>query len=96
MNKDDQIRKFVIMRLMCDLEIDKEEVEDLFGIRFDDYFEQSLDLLFDFIRNKLVIHETTRIVVTDTGRLLIRNIAMCFDAYIQKFKKEEQVFSKTV
>ena len=96
MNKDDQIRKFVIMRLMCDLEIDKEEIEDLFGIRFDDYFEQSLDLLFDFIRHKLVTHEPRRIIVSDTGRLLIRNIAMCFDAYLNKFKKDEQLFSKTV
>ncbi len=96
MNRDDQIRKFVIMRLMCDLEIDKEEVEDLFGIRFDDYFEQSIDLLFDFVRHKLVTHEHDRIVVTGAGRLLIRNIAMCFDAYMNKFSKEEKVFSKTV
>lgn len=96
MNRDDQIRKFVIMRLMCDLEIDKEEVEDLFGIRFDEYFEPSLDLLFDFIRHKLVSHEPTKIVVSGAGRLLIRNIAMCFDAYMNTFKKEEQLFSKTV
>jgi oxygen-independent coproporphyrinogen-3 oxidase len=96
MTRDDQIRKFVVMRLMCDLEVDKKEVEDLFGIRFDDYFGASIDLLFDFVRNRLVVIEEDRIVVTQTGRLLVRNIAMCFDAYMNRFKKEERVFSKTI
>jgi oxygen-independent coproporphyrinogen-3 oxidase len=96
MSRDDQIRKFVIMRLMCDLEIDKSEVEDLFGIDFDEYFEASLDLLFDFKRHGLITYEADKIVVSATGRLLIRNIAMCFDAYINRFKKEKQLFSKTV
>lgn len=96
MSRDDQIRKFVIMRLMCDLEVEKEEVEELFDISFDDYFDASLDLLFDFVRLGLVRHTIQRIVVQPAGRFVLRNIAMCFDAYINKFQKEKPVFSRTV
>ena len=96
MTRDDQIRKFVIMRLMCDLEVDKEEVRDLFGVRFDDYFERSLALMFDLLRHGLVTNDPDRITVTETGRLLVRNVAMCFDASLNRMKKEEKIFSKTV
>jgi oxygen-independent coproporphyrinogen-3 oxidase len=39
MTDDDQIRKFVIMHLMCDLELDTTQVERKFGIVFDTYFD---------------------------------------------------------
>ncbi|HAV22783.1 MAG: oxygen-independent coproporphyrinogen III oxidase [Ignavibacteria bacterium GWA2_55_11] len=96
MTRDDQVRKFVIMRLMCDLEVDKEEVEDLFGINFDQYFDMSRVQMFDYIRHGLVADSPSKIVVSDSGRLLVRNIAMCYDAYLNRFKSEENVFSKTV
>jgi len=81
---------------MCDLEIDKSEVEELFGIKFEEYFSASMDQLFDYERQGLVSNEQQRIVVTPPGRLIMRNLAMCFDAYINKFKGEKPVFSKTV
>lgn len=96
MTRDDQIRKFVIMRLMCDLEVEKDELEELFDISFDDYFDASLDLLFDFVRSGFVRHTLQRIEVLPTGRLVLRNIAMCFDVYIHQFQKEKPIFSRTV
>lgn len=96
MSKDDILRKFVIMRLMCDLEIDKTEVEELFRIKFETYFAASMDQLFDFERQGLVWNEQQRIVVTESGRLILRNLAMCFDAHLNRFKGESPVFSKTV
>jgi len=38
MTDDDQIRKFVIMRLMCDLDLDTRAVEKRFAIDFARYF----------------------------------------------------------
>ncbi|MBI3579715.1 MAG: oxygen-independent coproporphyrinogen III oxidase [Ignavibacteriales bacterium] len=96
MSKDDQLRKFVIMRLMCDLEVEKGEVEELFDIMFDEYFDQSLDQLFDFVRLGLVKNTVEKITVEPAGRLMLRNIAMCFDAYLNKFQKEKPIFSRTV
>ncbi|MEX0736311.1 MAG: oxygen-independent coproporphyrinogen III oxidase [Bacteroidota bacterium] len=95
MTKDDQIRKFVIMRLMCDLEVEKAEVEDFFNISFDEYFDSSIEQLFDFTRLGMVRHSLNRITIEESGRLVLRNIAMCFDAYLNRFK-ERQLFSRTV
>ena len=96
MTDDDQIRKYVIMRLMCDLELDKSRVERNFGIVFDTYFESSLHDLAQFVDDGLVRLEGTTISIIGAGRLLLRNIAMCFDAYLNAMSKTQPVFSRTV
>ena len=96
MTPDDEVRKFVIMRLMCDLELDKREVERRFGITFDEYFSDALVKLNEFIPLELLSLERDRIVVSDSGRFVLRNIAMCFDAYLPAMTKEKPIFSRTV
>jgi oxygen-independent coproporphyrinogen-3 oxidase len=96
MTPDDALRKFVIMRLMCDLELDKRDVERRFGIIFDDYFSDALEQLQEFIPLQLLVLEPDRIVVSDSGRFVLRNIAMCFDAYLPAMMKEKPIFSRTV
>lgn len=96
MTQEDALRKYVIMRLMCDLELDKREVERRFNIRFDQYFADALEKLQEFLPYQLIQLEDDRIVVRETGRFVLRNIAMCFDAYLPKMEREKQVFSRTV
>ena len=96
MTQDDELRKFVIMRLMCDLELDKRNIERRFGIIFDDYFADVLVKLEEFLPLKLLVLETDRIVLLEAGRFVLRNIAMCFDAYLPKMAKEKPIFSRTV
>lgn len=97
MTPDDHIRKDTIMPLMCHLEIDKRAIEEKYGIVFDDYFASSIEKLREFIDDGLVENAPDRIKVSETGKLIIRNIAMCFDAYLEKLKKETKpVFSRTV
>ena len=96
MTADDQIRKFAIMRLMCDLELEKRAVESRFGISFDEYFAGSIHGLQQFVDDGLVILSTDKISIVGAGRLLLRNIAMCFDAYLDSMKKDKPVFSRTV
>ena len=96
MTPDDVVRKFVIMRLMCDLELDKKKVEQQFGIVFDEYFADALVKLEEFIPLKLIYLEPELIIIQDTGRFVLRNIAMCFDAYLSKIIKEKPIFSRTV
>jgi oxygen-independent coproporphyrinogen-3 oxidase len=96
MNDDDRIRKYVIMRLMCDLEVDKRKVEEKFGIQFDSYFEDALVKLGEFRVDGIVDIESSRILVRDVGRLVLRNIAMCFDAYLDGIVRDHPVFSRTV
>jgi oxygen-independent coproporphyrinogen III oxidase len=96
MTEDDRIRKHVIIRLMCDLELEKKDVEQRFGIRFDEYFEGALIQLQQFADDNLVDILPGTIKIKGSGRLLLRNIAMCFDAYLEKMQKEKPIFSRTV
>jgi len=96
MNQDDRIRKFVIMRLMCDLELEKKSVEREFGIVFDEYFVQSLLKLEELVRDGLVEHLPERIVIGHPGRVVLRNIAMCFDAYLDSINRSKPLFSRTI
>jgi len=96
MTQDDHIRKETIMQLMCNLEIDKRRVEKEFDIVFDDYFAEDLKKLDAFTREGLLEVGPDKISVAGSGILIIRNIAMCFDAYLEQMMKEKPVFSKTV
>jgi oxygen-independent coproporphyrinogen III oxidase len=96
MTRDDQVRKETIMRIMCDMELEKSEIEDRFSIDFDEYFSGSLAQLDEFVADGLVTVTPEKIIVNGLGRLVIRNIAMCFDAYLERMTKEGPTFSKTV
>lgn len=96
MTTDDHIRKFVITKLMCDFELDPAEVEKEFHITFDEYFEDSLIKLSDFMHDGFIRKENGRYIISPSGRLIVRNIAMCFDAYIDALVKEKPIFSRTV
>jgi oxygen-independent coproporphyrinogen III oxidase len=96
MTVDDHIRRYVITRLMCDFELDPGEVGSRFGIDFGGYFRDSLEKLGGFITEGLVTENNGRFVVSPNGRLIIRNIAMCFDAYIDSMTKTKPIFSRTV
>lgn len=95
MTTDDLVRKFVIMKLMCDLSVQKKEVEQAFSVEFDHYFETSLDQLYDLAQDGLVRIRRDEIQVTEMGRLFLRNIAMCFDAYLTE-RQGKVLYSRTV
>lgn len=96
MTEDDHIRKETIMQLMCNLEIDKRRIEREFGIEFDKYFAADIPKLDPFIADSLLEETDSHIRVLGSGILIIRNIAMAFDAYLEQMMREKPVFSKTV
>jgi oxygen-independent coproporphyrinogen-3 oxidase len=96
MTRDDHIRKQTIMQLMCNLEIDKRRIEREFDIDFDDYFRHDLGKLDVFINEGLVQNDADAVRVTGSGLLIIRIIALSFDAYLDQMMKDKPVFSKTV
>lgn len=95
LSDDDLLRRHVITKIMCDFELDFAEVEKIFGIEFENYFAKSLTALNEFIEDDLVKVTNRKIIVTQMGRLLIRNIAMCFDLYIEQ-KTDKAKYSRTV
>lgn len=97
LQEDDQLRRYVIMRLMCDFELNKKRVEEKFNVDFDSYFEDALPELEHFAADGLIEWPNSIIKVTEMGRLLIRNIAMVFDKYLNQSKRQKTpMYSKTV
>lgn len=93
LNNEDLLRKEIIMSLMSNFMLDIKKVEKNFNINFFDYFKDSLEQLKEL--SEFIKISDEKIEVNQTGTLLIRNIAMCFDEYM-KFNLGEKRFSKTV
>ncbi len=96
LNKDDQIRNYVIMELMSNFKLDIKRFEAAFNINFKEYFNDALDRLQPFADEALITMNEEEIACSETGTLLIRNIAMEFDAYMNKHAGSKKTFSKTV
>ena len=76
---EDKLRHETIMRVMCDLSLDYAAMSQKLGVNFHEHFAGELAALAPFEADGLVKRTSTGLEVTDTGRLFIRNIAMCFD-----------------
>jgi oxygen-independent coproporphyrinogen-3 oxidase len=59
-------------------------MERRYAIDFASYFATALERLAPLVEDGLVRIEERRISVTSRGRLLLRNIAMCFDRYLDQ------------
>ena len=94
LNQDDQIRRETIMRIMCDMELDFASMSARLSVNFQTYFERELNALRALEADGLVRFSAAGFEVTDLGRLLVRNIAMCFDRYLSP--KTEGVYSRTI
>jgi oxygen-independent coproporphyrinogen-3 oxidase len=95
LNEDDLLRRHVITKIMCDFELDFNSVESLFNIDFKKYFRLALEGLNEFILDGLVEIQHDKLTVTQMGQLLIRNIAINFDGYIER-KEDIARYSRTV
>jgi len=93
LTQDDRIRRETIMRLMCDLRLDFARLSESLGIDFADYFKDALEALQPMADDGLVTLTPEALHVTASGRFLIRNIAMHFDAFLGQSKAR---YSKTV
>ncbi len=95
LSQDDLRRQWVIHKLMCSFCLDKKEFSDTFNLNFDEVFSGSADHLKKCVDDGLITLDDESVLLTDLGRLFVRNIAMGFDAYFNSQKKVQQ-FSKTV
>ena len=96
LNDDDILRQYVIMELMANFALDMKKVEDKFNINFNEYFDDALEALKEFQEAELLTVSNDKIDVNQTGAMLIRNICMPFDAYLNKIPEDKRRFSKTI
>lgn len=95
LDADDLLRREVIKSLICNFSLDKKIIERTYKINFDEYFAEDIALLQCFIDDDLVELNVDSISVTLKGRLLIRNICMCFDTYLRDRARQQQ-FSRVI
>ncbi|OJT36037.1 oxygen-independent coproporphyrinogen III oxidase [Serratia plymuthica] len=95
MTEDDCLRREVIKTLICNFQLGYRAIEQQFAIDFAAYFAEDLQLLAPFERDGLVERDERGIRVTPRGRLLIRNICMCFDLYLRQQARTQQ-FSRVI
>lgn len=93
--KDDKIRKDAIMQIMCRMGLSSKNMEGKWGIDFASYFSDALVKLEELEKDGLVSIKGNEITITENGRLFLRNIAMCFDRYLNA-RSADRKFSKTV
>ncbi|WP_058911940.1 oxygen-independent coproporphyrinogen III oxidase [Entomohabitans teleogrylli] len=95
LTRDDCIRRDVIKSLICNFRLDFADIERQWDVVFADYFAEDLALLAPLAKDGLVDVDERHIRVTGKGRLLIRNICMCFDSYLRQ-KARMQQFSRVI
>lgn len=96
LDEDDRIRADAIQRIMCDGVIEIAPFEARHQIDFADYFAHELNRLRTLAEDGLVVLSPTRIAATARGRLLLRIIAMCFDAYLSRPHEIAPGYSKAL
>lgn len=100
LTRDDQIRRWVIMELMCNLQVFADHFEQTWGEDFHQYFQEEIPRLSPFIQDGLIEPNLAQgVKVTDLGQIIIRPICMIFDHYLAKAAKEgkpSHTFSKTL
>lgn len=82
LDHDDRLRAEAIQRLMCAGTLDIGAFEARHLVCFEEYFRRSLERLRPLASDGLVECSPQHITVTPRGQFLLRNVAMCFDAYI--------------
>ncbi|WP_323143612.1 oxygen-independent coproporphyrinogen III oxidase [Massilia phyllosphaerae] len=93
LSMDDVLRRAIIQKLMCQFELSIPALEQAFPIVFRRYFGRELEALAGLERDGLVSVGEEWISVSMKGRLLIRNICMVFDRYLNSVEPRH---SKTV
>lgn len=95
LTEEDCLRRDVIKALICNFRLDYSQIEKQYNLDFKTHFAEDLQLLQPMADDGLVEIRDDALVVTPRGRLLIRNICMCFDTYLRNQMRQRQ-FSRVI
>jgi oxygen-independent coproporphyrinogen-3 oxidase len=90
LDRDDILRRAVIMALMCHFEVSKEAIETTYMIKFDEYFKTELAALKQFEDEGLAENTPEWVSVSPKGKLLVRALAMQFDRYLRSDERQRR------
>ncbi len=97
LTEDDKVRRWTIMNIMCNFQLDFARFHETFGVNYHEYYAAEDAELAGFIADGLLEHTATGLRVLPPGWILVRNIAMVFDPYLRR-KRDGKApqFSRTI
>jgi oxygen-independent coproporphyrinogen III oxidase len=95
LDRDDQLRREVISRLICHFELEYSFLEYRFDIDFKSYFARELERLRRMHDDGLLSIGADRIEILPKGRMLIRAVCMVFDRYREDIEPDSR-FSRVI
>ncbi|OOF47732.1 oxygen-independent coproporphyrinogen III oxidase [Rodentibacter trehalosifermentans] len=95
LSREDCLRRDVIKQLICNFKLDFSPIEKQYDIQFTEHFAEDLALLQPLMNDRLISQNEQGLAVSPKGRLLIRNICLCFDTYSRAAAKRQQ-FSRII
>jgi oxygen-independent coproporphyrinogen-3 oxidase len=95
LSTEDRLRRRVIESIMCHGEISFDRIEANFAIDFHEHFAREILALEKMEADGLLEMAGDAFTVTPAGRLLLRNIAMVFDEYLQP-QEETPRYSRVI
>ncbi len=95
LERDDMIRRELLLDLFCNFHADLDALSRRFDIRAAQYLAADLERLRPMVDDGLVNWSERAIEVSDTGRFFIRNICMIFDRYLES-DAAVRTYSRTI
>jgi oxygen-independent coproporphyrinogen-3 oxidase len=96
LDEDDHIRRYVILSLMCNFELDTAVLRERFGVEYAEYFRAEDERLSSTIEPGFYERRNGKIHVTPLGQIFIRNICMVYDRYLGSGESGKPIYSRTI
>ncbi len=95
--RDDCLRAEIIEQILCHGFLNIKKIEKTWEINFWNYFNGVVAPLEILSKDQLIEFDNSELRLSNIGRVLSRNIAMVFDAYLPKHKAlKKQKFSQAI
>jgi oxygen-independent coproporphyrinogen-3 oxidase len=96
-SQEDALRRDIIQQLSCYRTLDIGALEQRYDFQFAEHFKDALPALSQFEQDGLIERDGwNRLRISARGSLLLRNICMVFDAYLQNAGVLKSVFSRAI
>ncbi|MDD3266428.1 MAG: oxygen-independent coproporphyrinogen III oxidase [Burkholderiales bacterium] len=95
LNNDDVLRREIIIEIMCQFELNFDEISKKHNIVSQDYFIREINELKDLAKIGLLEMNESGFAVSNKGRFLIRNVAKVFDKYLNQ-NLDSKRYSKVI
>lgn len=96
LSPDDHLRKAIIEALSCNGYLNYADITQRFAVDFQRYFQAELAACQGLAEDGLLSMNDQELQVLPRGQMLIRNVCMVWDHYLQQSPTAPQTFSQTL